>query len=376
MKRRVEHYTQAEARDFFERLQAYSEEYVRVALPRVAASWPSRNFYEEWQHGHPVGHILHYTAGVSYHGTLSWFVLHRNAATQWVVAKALNPRFATLRKDLDLQNDLRADCCQVVRPDHAAWHAGWVNRFLAGTEIRNTGVLRPHPKGKRPSTDFSFDDFWKFDTEDVDDLDFYWWPEQWTTKFKGEVLRIKTPRGVSWWESFSRGSVATAITLLRYLNALHPGKLQPEWILCHHNVNARKNDIVLPLDLHGIRDAVLYSRDHVDDIDWLAELDDENEWGIEEEDDPWLCRAMADRQGDRQEQDLEAFDPFLIQGTIDNPSEVAEFLRRFGFFVEGDDAIKKSVRIYQRGRDLAVDGVAGPQTMRAMNHDLRKWRIH
>jgi len=374
--KRVEHYTQAQARDFFERLAVYSAEYVRVAIPKLHPHWPSTNHYDEWQHGHPIGHTLHYTAGTNFAGTLRHFVLQHRASTQWVVAKALDRRFDQIRKDLDLAKDLRSEAVQVVSPDHPAWHAGWVNRYLAGTEIRNAGILRPHLKGKPIHPGVSWNAF--FMDADPEELEFFWWPEGWTTPFRGEVIRVQSPKGVTWWESFSRGSVATVITILRYLNAMYPGELDPVWMLAHHNLNPQKNDIVLPLDLQAIRHAVLYSTDHVDDLEWLAELDDVED-KFEDQDDPWMLRELDERQADRAEEDLDDFNPLEIEGDLDTPEETVEALRRLGYYVgwpEVDqDAVHRSVRIFQRSWSLSVDGDAGPKTRGALDRELRRWRI-
>lgn len=381
--KRVTHYTEAEARDFFERLATYSAEYVRVALPTVHPHWPTTNCYDEWKFdNYPIGHTLHFTAGMKFSGTIRHFVLQHRASTHWVVAKALDRRFDQLRKDLELDKDLRSECVQMIYPDRPAWHAGWVNRFLAGTELRNAGPLRPCLKGKKPNPGgVSRDTFFSFEKYDVDDLDFYWWPNGWTAKVPEtcEVLRVKTKHGVSFWESFSRGSVATVITLLRYLNSLYPGKLDPTWMICHHNLNPHKNDIVLPLDLHDLRNAVLFSREHVDDLDWLSAYDDFED-GFEDEDDPWMLRELDEMQADRAEEDLDGFEPYgKIVGKVDTKEEVITALHRLGFWLgeaEADpEAIRRAVRIFQRGRSLDVDGVAGPQTMKRLDYEMKSWRL-
>lgn len=390
--KQVIHHSESEARDFFERLATYSVEYLRVALKQVHRHWPSGNHYDEWTKGHPIGHTLHYTAGVSYAGTVRHFVLGSRASTNWVVAKALDRRFDELRKELELDNDLRAEISQIVPPENPAWHAGWVNRLLASTEIRNAGILRPYPKSKGDpgQRGMSHDAFFEYDV-DVDDLRFFWWASGWTQEFRGEVIRVTSPRGVSWWESFSRGSIATVIVVLRYLNSLYPGSLEPVWITAHHQLNLGKNDIVLPVDLDRFRDSVLYSREHVDDLDWLAAYDDVED-GFEDLDDPWMLRELDERQADRAEEDLdEDFEPDLkimrrISDSVDSLEEAVEALRRLGFFVGfrrndagavhvDDVAVRKSVRMYQKGRKLETDGVVGPQTLAALDRDLRRWRI-
>jgi hypothetical protein len=380
--KQVIHYSENEARDFFERLATYSTEYLRVALPKVHRHWPSDNHYDEWKKGHPIGHTLHYTAGVSFAGTVRHFVMGSRASTNWIVAKALDRRFDALRKDLELDRVLRAEVSQVVHPDYPAWHAGWVNRFLASTEIRNAGVLRPYPKakGEPGQKGMTRDAFFACPDYDVDDLNFYWWASGWTAKFEGEVLRIETPRGISWWESFSRGSIATAIEVLRYLNALYPRCLEPVWMTAHHMLNPGKNDVVLPVDLDKFREAVLFSKEHVDDLDWLAAYDD-TEDGFEDLDDPWMLRELDERQADRAEEDVdEDFDPERvpwrrISGVVDELGEGIEALRRFGFCVAGDDAARQSARMYQKGRKLETDGIVGPETLAALGRDLRQWRL-
>jgi len=372
----VKHHKVKVAKDFFERLAAYSAEYVRRLIPNVHRGWPTRNHYDRWHHGHPIGHVLHYTAGTSFHGTVRHFVEGGGSSSHWVVSKSLDSRADGIRQQFDLGNDLRSECLQVVHPDKPAWHAGWINRLCVGTEVRNAGILRPYPKDpprgtpKRPDRGITHEDFFRFADLDVDDLDFYWWPDGWTTPFNGEVLKV----GGSWWESWSRGSVATAIVVLRYLNSIH--ELDPAHMLAHHCVNKHKNDVVLPIPLDKFRDAVLFSKQHVDDIEWLAELDD-SEDGYEEVDDPWMLRETAERQADRAEEDVEGYDPDDVDGFVTNPAEVREGLRRLGFYVpEGDEErLHVAIRLYQRGRDLAVDGVAGPVTRGRLANDLAAWRL-
>ncbi len=374
--RRVEQHTVAEARDFFERLDAYSAEYVRVALPQVHSHWPTTNRYEEWKYERPIGNVLHYTAGDKYAGTIRHFVLQHRASSNWLVGKSLDQRFDALRKDLDLDRDLRAEAIQLVSPEFPAWHAGWVNRLCTGLEVRNVGILRPILKGKSVHfvRSLTRDDFFACSDRDVEDLDFYWWLEGWTKKFTGEVTRVRGINGVSWWESWSRGSVATVIIILRYLNSLHPGKLDPAWLLAHHNTNSEKNDVVLPLDLRAIRDAVLYSREHVDEIEWLAELDDFED-SFHDEDDPWILRELDERQADRAEEDLDDFNPRRIEGRVDDAREAVEGLRRLGYCTTSMENVLKSVKIFQRSRNLTVDGVIGPQTCAQLERELRSWRL-
>lgn len=368
---RVVHHTEAEARDFFERLATYSAEYVRVALPAVHRHWPSENFYEDWRHEHPVGNVLHYTAGVSFAGTIRHFVMGSRASSNWVVAKAIDARFDDLRSSLDL-DVLRSECSQIVPPSCPSWNAGWINRLVTGIEVRNAGVLRPYPKakGKPDQRSMTRSAFFEYAGTDVDDLNFFWWYRGWTQPFVGEVLEVNG----SFWESWSRGSIATVIVLLRYLNALYPDAIDPAYLLAHHQVSGVKNDVVLPIDLDKIRDAVLYSKEHVDDLDWLAEYDDVED-GFEDVDDPWMIRESDELQSDRAEEDIDGFDYRQIDGRVDSQPEAIEALRRLGFRVEEDEEVRKSLRIYQRGRNLRVDGVAGPESFAALDRDLRAWRI-
>jgi hypothetical protein len=369
---RVVHHTQAEARDFFERLETYAAEYVRVAIPPVHRHWPSANCYEEWKLGHPLGNVLHYTAGTSFAGTIRHFVLGSRASSNWVVSKALDQRFDQLRHDLELDVALQAECVQVVPPTMPSWHAGWINRLVTGVEVRNAGVLRAYPKakGEPGQRSMSRTAFFEYGDHDVEGLNFFWWYRGWTQPFEGEVVKV----GGSYWESWSRGSIATVVAVLRHLNALYPEKLDPVFLLAHHQLTATKNDVVLPVDLDRIREAVLFDKRHVDDLDWLAEYDDHDD-GFEDLDDPWMLRESDERQSDRAEEDLDGFDPLAIGGRVNTASEGVEALRRLGFHVEDDEDVRRSLRLYQRGRKLSVDGDLGPESFGALDRDLQTWRI-
>lgn len=373
MMERVYHYTEAEARDFFERLQVYTDAYLSAAIPQLKGQ-RSSNYYEDWSEGHPIGDVLHWTGGISYVGTIRFFILNRIASSHAVVGKSLDPRFAQLRRDLKLEADLRAEVCQIVPPDKVAWHAGWANRYTYGIEVRNAGVLRAEPVSRKTIGDIRHPEIFSCKDLSAEECKFFWWPNSWTTPFKGEVVKVN---GV-WHESWSRGSIATVITLLRYLNSLHQGAIDPVWMLAHHQVEATKSDVVLPVPLHNIRYDVLFSNQHVDDLEWLATgYDDVEEVADPDDDDPWMLRQMGERQADRVEEDLYGFtfEPRVISGVVDLPEEGVTALDRLGFCVANPEAIRRSVRIYQRGRRIDVDGKLNDATMAALDRDLRAWRI-
>lgn len=374
------HYSELEAQDFFERLEAYSAEYVRHAIPGIYRHWPSGNFYDDWNADDPIGNVLHYTAGTKFAGTIRHFVLGNRASSNWVLAKALDRRFEEARKNLELDADLRAEVVQVVHPRHPSWHAAWVNRLCTGLEFRNAGILRAHPAEKSPGQrSMTPEAFFEYGNSrfEVEDLKFYWWPNGWTEEFGGEVVAV----GDSWWESWSRGMIATAIAILRYLVALAPDKIDPVYFLAHHQTSARKNDIALPIDLDLFREAVLFSKEHVDDLEWLAEYDDVED-GFEDVDDPWMIRESDERAYDRADEDLDGFDPKTvldrgreISGSVDRLAEGIEALRRLGYLVDVDENARRSARIFQRSRGLEVDGIVGSQTLAALDREMRRWRI-
>jgi len=375
--RRVHHYTEAEARDFFERLQVYTDAYLAAAIPQIRGK-RSSNYYEDWTQGHPIGSVLHWNGGVSFAGMIRFFILNHVASSHAVVGKSLDPRFAQLRRDLKLEADLRAEVCQIVPPDKVAWHAGWANRFTYGIECRNAGVLRAEPRTRKIVGEVKHPDLFSCRDLSAADCKFFWWPSAWTTPFQGEVVKVN---GV-WHETWSRGQLATVVTLLRYLSSLHPGALDPVWMLAHHQVEATKSDVVLPVPLHELRHAVLFSDQHVDDLEWLASgFDDVEEVAEEDVDDPWMLREMGERQGDRAEEDLYGFTVDTpISGAVDAPEEGVESLRRLGFWLGSGrqvdaDALRRSVRVYQRGHRLDVDGKLNRATLAMLDRDLRAWRI-
>lgn len=371
------HYTEIEARDFFARLAAYSAEYVKNAVKTSHKRWPSQNFYKSWANGGPVGHVLHYTAAPSFAGTIRHFVEGSTASSHWVVAKSLDRKFDQLREDMQLSKDMRAELVQIVPPSKPAWHAGWVNKTCLGTEIRNVGVLRAVPKGAPfdRMDDLKTEEFFKHGDEKPEDLNFYWYLDGWSTPFTGEVVNIKTPSGSTWHESWSRGQLATTVVLLRYANALNKGRggLDPDWFLSHHQVNPSKWDIARGLDMKSLRDAVLYSTKHVDDLPYLTGFDDV-ESKFEAMLDEHVLHQMNMAASDRADDLYDGFDPLDARGRVDVP-EVPAALKVLGFPCTDAESIAKCTRIYQRGRGLTVDGIAGRETRSSLERDLRRYRL-
>lgn len=385
MKKVVKHYSEKDARDFFARFAAYSAEVVRVRYRDEYRSWPTRNRYDEerWAYGGPIGHVLHWTGGTSFRTALRHFTVGGRVAPHWLIGKRRDRANDELRQRFGLDLDLRSETLQIVGSECPAPHCGWANRFCVGTEHRNAGLLRPYPKDPPrgvprvpPREDrIRREEFFRFADLEVEDLDFYWWAEDWTARFRGEVLKL----GGLWWESWSRAQLADNVTILRYLTSLRD--LDPTWMFAHHNVNRHKSDVVMPVPLDHFRDSVLYDRRHVDDLEWLAGFDDvegDEDGGPAgvEFDDPWMLSQLDVRGSDRAEEDLEDFDPTDRDGSA-GVAWASEALARMGYYVpHGDeDRLHAAVRIYQRSREITVDGVVGPQTRAALMKDLRSWRV-
>lgn len=374
--KRIYHYSEREALDFFARLWTYSAEYVRRIIPTIQRNWPSTNNYSDWTHGTPVGNVLHWTAGVRFTGTIRHFVLGQRASANWVLAKFLEPSLQLLRRDLGLEADLQVEVCEVVPPTKPSWHAGWVNRLLTGMELRNAGFLRPSPRGRLVGhlhAGISVEKLMSCDTRDPEELDWYWWPEYWTTPFPWRDEVVKLPCGI-WAERWSRAQLATVVTVLRYLNSAFPGKLMPEWMFAHHCCYGGKFDIRLGLPAQEVTRSALFSNQHVDDLDWLCGFDGPEVDDQVDVDDPLEVEELDLAQAERADEDIEG-EVVDVDGDVDCPYEVQEALEALGFWVQGDLPSARVVRTYQRGRGLTVDGVAGGQTRAELTKELRKWKL-
>lgn len=98
--------------------------------------YPSNRHGGNWEAGHPIGLVDHYTAGISARGTLKWF----SSRTR---GPGIGNSSAHVIMDRDGTTMIIVDPLTTL-----AWHATWANRNHIGIEHVNAGLLSKNDKGE------------------------------------------------------------------------------------------------------------------------------------------------------------------------------------------------------------------------------------
>lgn len=358
-------YTRNQAQEFFQSWRTASIEVLQHFDLPVYVGHKTR----PWKRGHPIGVTEHYTAGISWRGTVNW--LNGGSDNSSCHALIHDRRVKEAEHIFEqYELDFPVLCLLLADIDKGTWHATWSNGYNFGIENRNAGVLRGEQENWR------------------------WWPNRWKAKFPHEKLG-KTPVSVNdmWWEPYTYGQVVANIHVCQMLYCLHDGDMDPRWFLPHQCISNGKFDTGMAFPLNDIRRAV-FDQSSIEDLHWLHEfradpmyMDD-----YDEEADAEFFKEMQERQGDRSEDD-HIYDPEMpdadLQHLVDDGRwreglpAVRRALNLLGYYVPAsyshvlDEATALAVWMFQMAdRRLTVDKIPGRKTRQQLYGRLKQFGLH
>lgn len=222
----------------------------------VAYSQSGKNNYGPFLGERPFGAINHYTASNAAvskqkpYGRIP-VMLERFArggkqgvGVHFIVWDNLIPRFAEIRDRYPLIKDIPSEIF-FMGDDLTFWHAGWVNKWCYGVEIRNCGQL-VHKNGV------------------------YFW-ENGQNRYES---RTPIKVGNSWWEPYTRAQMKSTLLVHRLMAAVHP--IRPEWFLGHVHVTNTRIDPGPHFPIHEMREYSLDKQDvPMNDIPFIKEFSDD-----------------------------------------------------------------------------------------------------
>jgi hypothetical protein len=372
-------YTIDQSKEFFEALRAASVAFLKIhGLPTSQGG----KRYQKWSHGRPIGVTSHFTAGVTWKGSIRWLNDGGNdnkVSCQMLILDRMLPEYAAIVAKYPELKDLKVVTLLLSDGIIPCWQAGWVNRLTFGIEKRNAGPLRGSAG------------------------DWRWWAKGWKAKFPFESLGKKPVLlDGRWWEPYTYGQVHDEILVCQHLHALYQeeGGLDPRWFLPHSATTGSKTDTGRAYPIHDVRDAVM-AQMPIDGIPWLqAFQDDPTGYAIELEDqeDEEFLKELEERQADRHTVDLDGQgalflaeieampDPglqALVQDGIwkEELDSVRKALHKLGYVTGGqgpelDEDTALSVYQFQMSQgDLKADKIPGDKTQRALYRRLADFQL-
>jgi len=366
-------YSKQQADEFFKALREVSVEFLRYhGLPVDQG----RKRYATWKEGYPIGVTEHYTAGVTWKGTVNWLndgTNKNSVSCQMLILDRMLPEYLDIIDKYPELADLRVTTIMMSDGIIPCWHAGWVNRFTFGIENRNAGQLK-YDRGK-----------------------WYWWAKKWCALFPVEELG-KTPVnfGGQWWEPYTFGQVCANILVCQMLHCIYPN-LSPSWFLPHSATTGTKYDTGRAYPLDKVRSAV-FAQKHIEDLIWLHDYRDCPEFmeDYEEDEDNEFILEMAFRQEDRFDYDdahelpkivmevpPEADLQYLVQeGEWKKElGAVRRALHKLGYYVPAtasqtlDKDTATAVYQFQKSMGLRADKIPGSVTQEALMKRLKQFQL-
>lgn len=363
--------TQAEA--FFKALRKASVEFLKHhGLPVDQG----HKKYSAWKEGYPVGVTEHFTAGVTWKGSVRWLNdggADNSVSCQMLILDRMTPEYREIIEKYPELSELQVVVILMSDGIIPCWHAGWVNKLNFGIENRNAGPLR------------------------YDGEKWYWWAKSWKAEFPVEKLG-KTPQNFDgkWWEPYTYGQVLANIQVCQMLYCLYP-KMDPRWFLPHSATTGTKYDTGRAYPLDNVRDAVFNQTDPKDLI-WLHDFKADPQYmdDYDEEEDQEFLLELALRQQDRF--DEKEFDEDLV--VVEEPpgsdlqmlvqkgewkqelGAVRRALHKLGYHVPFSDSqlLDKdtALAVYQFQRsepDLTNDKIPGDKTQKALMKRLKDFKL-
>ena len=296
------------------------------------------------------GILYHYTGGVSTIGAMrwanhpgwgnegsSWHVTIADRMTDNVVGEEWAKIDDELRRLFPVPTIIMADF------RWGTWHGNWTNNMTLGVENRNGG-------------------YWGYN------------------KAKGGLhgLGKKGKQvGTRMWEEYTKEQMVSNVNLGRLANGLVEGTMDPDWILSHQCIYAKKQDTGPLFPIHSVRNAIFAGGDLTAQT-WLkahpmapdTNEDDDAHWEDKDE-----LRLELDKDFVRWvTPSAETRDQEMDGGWI------AEQMTRLGFNMQYEipeaKSMRKQVRWFQRSTGayrkkhpewvLTPDGIYGPKTEEAL----------
>jgi len=213
-----------------------------------------KNNHGPFARGAPYGAINHYTAApasVTKKRPLGRIpvLLNRFArgskqrvGVQFIVWDSRVPAFDELRAKYPLLEDMP---CEVFffGDDLAFWHAGWVNRWCYGIEIRNVGQL-------------------------VKRRGIYYWSHGQNRYHGREPIKV----GNSYWEPYTYEQMKATLWIHRLMATIY--QIDPVWFLSHTHVTNTRIDAGKHFPIHEMRAAALLEDKDtpLDEVKFLKEF--------------------------------------------------------------------------------------------------------
>lgn len=347
--------------EFFAQLKLFSLRYfqrLKLGIDSSQSPWVGGVLED------PVGAVLHYTADSDFHRVLSWFMKDKfraGVSAHVVVADRKYPGHDEAAKDLELVQQLPVTVVQCVPPDVEAVHATWCNSRYYGIENVNSGELKSTKEG-----------FMTWRPRDKSSPD-------WTTPWELEGRKSPVHLYGRWWEPYSADQVATNIIILQHLNRFHGQTLEKPHIIPHECVQSvgshgtDKRDTGPAYPIWEVRDLV-YGGDL---IEGLTYFQGDPIYGRSVRDGmvvEWAKNHVPPHVAGRDPQPAWAWLQLEnhLNGEEISPLVVATALRVLGYDTHCEDPnMESSVRLFQRGMGLSVDGYVGRRTFEALSRRVR-----
>lgn len=366
-------FTVEQSKEFFGALRAASIDFLKHhGLPTDQGG----KRYMHWTHDRPIGVTSHFTAGVTWKGSVRWLNNggHDNSVScQMLILDRMLLEYADIIAKYPELKDLKAATILLSSDIIPCWQAGWVNRLTFGIEKRNAGCLRGR------------------------EGDWRWWGKGWKAKFPHAALG-KKPILIDgrWWEPYTYGQVHDEILVCQHLHARfqNEGGLDPRWILPHSATTGSKWDTGRAYPIHDVRDAIM-AQMPIEGIPWLKTFQ-ENPVGfvveLEDEEDELFLQELEERQTERKEDtpdwiEVEAMPAPDLQDLVQDGvwreelDSVRLALHKLGYVTGGqgrelDEDTALAVYQFQMSqKDLKADKVPGDKTQRALYRRLADFQL-
>jgi hypothetical protein len=313
-----------------------------------------------FKHGRYLGILYHYTGGVHDVATMRWgnHTKWGNTVSSWhvlVLDRIVDNKIGEIWSKIDDELRMLFPVPTIIMCpfDRGTWHGNWANNVTLGVENRNGGY-HGYLKAK--------DGLRGLGKEGV--------------LFNGRT-----------WEPYTREQIVSNINLGRLADGWTDNQLDPDWVLTHQCVYAKKSDCGPCFPIHYIRNEIfdpnsetlpLWLSGHPLAPDKNIEFDQEfmfsEEPRYEDKQDyiQWAKTDIGEKKSDLE---------FAVKA-----------LRKIGFNTsptlldtKNNERLKKQVRWFQRSTGcwknsrpemyLVPDGIVGPKTIAGLRVRLRQLRL-